>query len=84
MDPSVRKQVFKALEKKLSVNLKGYGRPLSGQYAGLLRLRIGEYRAIYWVEESKIKVLVVKIGIRRDFEVYQELAIRLKQMAYRG
>lgn len=84
LDPSVRKQIFRAIEKKLPVDPKGYGRPLSGQYAGLWRLRIGEYRAIYWIEESKIDLLVVKIGIRRDFEVYQELAVRLKRVGTRG
>ena len=36
---------------------------------GFLRLRISDYRVIYRIEESRLVVLVVKIGHRR--EVYR-------------
>jgi len=36
---------------------------------GLLRVRVGDYRIIYQVEEDRLVVLVVRIGHRR--EVYR-------------
>lgn len=33
---------------------------------GLYRLRIGNYRAIYSIEDDDLVVLVVKVGHRRD------------------
>lgn len=37
---------------------------------GLLRLRVGDYRIIYRIEERRLVILVVKIGHRR--EVYRQ------------
>jgi len=39
---------------------------LSGPLSGYLRLRIGEYRIVYGVEESRKEVLVVLIAKRED------------------
>ena len=36
---------------------------------GFLRLRVGDYRVIYRIEERRVVVLIVKIGHRR--EVYR-------------
>lgn len=48
---------------------------LSGKDFGLYRLRTGDFRIIYRVEEEAILVLLVKIGDRKD--VYRYLK-RLK------
>lgn len=37
---------------------------------GFLRLRVGDYRVIYRIEERRLVILVVKIGHRR--EVYRQ------------
>jgi mRNA interferase RelE/StbE len=42
---------------------------LQGAQKGYLRLRVGEYRIIYRVEDDRLVVLVVAIGHRR--EVYR-------------
>lgn len=39
---------------------------MSGGYAGYYRCKAGEYRIIYKIEERQIKVLVMKIGHRRN------------------
>ena len=39
---------------------------LSGQFAGLLRFRIGDWRVVYRVNDSDRRVVVVDIGHRRD------------------
>ena len=36
----------------------------------LYRLRVGDYRIVYQIEDAKLIVLIVKVGHRRD--VYRE------------
>lgn len=45
------------------------GSVLKGEFFGLRRIRIGNYRIVYEVRESQLMVLVVRIGHRR--EVYR-------------
>lgn len=79
MDPSIQRQILQVLRKRLSLDPKGYGEPLHGGLAGLWKLRVGEYRVIYRIVEQRVEVLVLKIGIRRDFEVYRQMAHRLRR-----
>ncbi|MEV0676836.1 type II toxin-antitoxin system RelE/ParE family toxin [Actinosynnema sp. NPDC050436] len=46
-------------------------RPLTGQPAGVMRIRIGDHRVIYQVEDSRVLVTVVRVAHRR--EVYRKL-----------
>lgn len=79
-DPPIQRRLLQTLRKRLSVDPKSYGEPLHGELAGLWKLRVGEYRVVYRIVEKRIEVLVLKIGIRRDFEVYRELLQRLPRM----
>lgn len=45
------------------------GGVLKGEFGGLRRLRVGQYRIIYEVFKGELTVLVVRIGHRR--EVYR-------------
>lgn len=45
------------------------GGVLKGEYAGLRRLRVGNYRVVYEVQDRQLRVLVIRIGHRR--EVYR-------------
>ncbi len=45
------------------------GGVLKGEFSGLRRIRIGNYRVVYEVQDQKLVVLVVRIGHRR--EVYR-------------
>lgn len=45
------------------------GGVLKGEYAGLRRIRVGDYRVVYEVQDQELVVLVVRIGHRR--EVYR-------------
>lgn len=78
--PSEQKIIFKNIRKKLSLDPKGYGKPLSGELKGYWRLRIKDYRVIYKIIEEVIEVLIIKIGIRRDEEVYKKLIYRLDKL----
>lgn len=75
-----QRRIIKTIRKKLTIDPKGYGKPLGDDLTGYWRLRIGDYRAIYKVSEKKVEVLVIKIGIRRDFEVYEKLLSRLRKL----
>ncbi len=45
------------------------GGVLKGEYAGLRRIRVGNYRVVYEVQDQKLVILVIRIGHRR--EVYR-------------
>ena len=79
-DPPVQRQLIRTLRKRLSIDPKSYGEPMRGELAGLWKLRVGEYRVVYRMVEKRIEVLVLKVGIRRDFEVYRELLHRLRAL----
>lgn len=65
-----REKIRKAIEKKLAVNPIEFGKPLQYSLKGLRRLRVGDYRVVFSLEESKKIVFVVKIGHRKD--IYEE------------
>lgn len=75
-----RSTILKTIRKKLSIDPKGYGKPLTGSLKGYWRIRVGDYRVIYKIKQDLIEVLVVKVGIRRDEEVYNEMLNRLKRL----
>ena len=54
------------------------GRPLHGSLAGYRRLRTGYIRIIYRVNMDMIEVIVVAVGMRREFEVYSKTERRTK------
>jgi len=58
-----RKKIIDRIEDSLGSN--PLNQPLlKGSFAGLRRLRIGDYRVIYLVEDAA--VLILRIGHRRD------------------
>lgn len=42
------------------------GSPLKGGLKGIRRLRVGDYRVLYEVQETALVVLVVRVAHRRD------------------
>jgi mRNA interferase RelE/StbE len=78
LDKPVRKRILKAIQKKLGVGPKEYGAPLHAELFGYWKLRVDDYRVIYRIKEDAVQVLILKVGIRRDFEVYESVLKRLK------
>ncbi len=74
-----QKIILKNIRKKLSLDPQSYGEPLRGELKGYWRLRIKDYRVIYKIRQDLIEVLVIKVGIRRDEEVYKKVLYRLKK-----
>jgi len=44
---------------------------MRGPFRGLRRIRVGDYRVVYKIEDDKLTVLVVRIGSRKI--IYQSL-----------
>ena len=63
-----KNQIKKAIEERLTIDPIGLGKPLRYSLTGHRRLRVGDYRIIYRIEDRTVKIL--KIGHRR--EVYEE------------
>lgn len=81
IDLHSQKRIIRIIAKKLSIDPKGYGKALSGELRGYWRLKVGDFRVIYRILTDRIEVLVVKVGIRRDFKVYEEFLLRLKKLS---
>ena len=72
--------ILKTIYKKLSIAPEKYGSPLRSKLKGYWKLKISNYRIIYRIEKNTIKVLVLKVGIRRDEKVYKEMLLRMKKL----
>lgn len=67
IDTLHRLRLFDAIE-KLKTNPNA-GSVLKGEFSGLRRIRIGDYRIVYEVQNEQLVILVVRVAHRR--EVYK-------------
>ena len=70
--PSSARRIMRAIDSKLSNAPLQFGAPLSGNLANFRKLRIGDCRVVYQVQERKVVVFVLAIGPRRDKEIYKD------------
>ena len=75
LDPPIRRRIQLAIENRLTQNPVAYSDPLRQTLQGYRRLRVGDWRVIFSVEQSEVWIL--RIGHRR--EVYQQ-ALRRKDV----
>ena len=80
LDPPARVRIIKAIRRKLTTEPLVFGKLLSGPLRGYWRLRVDEYRVIYRIEQHRLVVVVVKEGIRRDAQIYNEAIPRLRKL----
>ncbi len=73
-----QKKILFTIYKKLSIDPVAYGKPLSDDLKHYYRLRVGQYRVVYRIYKQEVIVYVIKVGLRKDFVVYEEAAKRLK------
>jgi len=69
LDRQVQRRIIEFLETRATGSPRDYGAALVGGHSGLWKYRIGDYRAVCLIEDRRLRVLVVKIGHRR--EVYR-------------
>jgi mRNA interferase RelE/StbE len=71
---SLSKDVLKRVDAKilsLAKNPRPHGVKVLHGHVGFLRIRVGDYRIVYCVEDDRLVVLIVRVGHRRD--VYRQV-----------
>ena len=59
-----RTRLIEAID-KLKINPNA-GSVLKGEFSGLRRVRIGDYRIVYEVQNAQLVILVIRVAHRRD------------------
>ncbi len=73
LDHSVRKQISRAIEKKLITSPEIYGQPLRGKLSGYWKLRVGDWRVVYSIGNSEVFIL----GIHHRSRIYKVIQKRI-------
>ena len=68
LDRPIQRRILDWLNNRIEgcKNPRHFGEPLKGDYAGLWRYRVGDYRIICEIQDQQIVVLVLTIGHRRQ------------------
>jgi mRNA interferase RelE/StbE len=68
LDAIVQKSILCYLRQRLAIaaDPRRLGKPLHGEFAGLWRYRVGDWRLVCRIEDKKLIVLVLTIGHRRE------------------
>jgi mRNA interferase RelE/StbE len=59
LDERSKTMIKRAIEERLSERPELFGRPLRGSLKGYWKLRVGNYRIVFKLSESKILVLAI-------------------------
>ena len=59
IDPADRQRILDQIRETLSINPRG-GEPLRGEFEGLHKLRVGEYRVVYALVGDDVLVLRIR------------------------
>ena len=71
------KAILKAIEARIiNGEPDKSGKLLSGNLAGLRRIRTGQTRIVYRIDGDRIEVLIIAVGMRRDNEIYKAASKR--------
>ena len=68
LDRSAQEIILAFLHERLSGSHdpRQWGKALQGQKRGLWRYRVGNYRLICDIQDERITVLVLEVGLRKD------------------
>ncbi len=69
LDRQIQSRLKKAIMEKLMINPAAYLEPLSGDFGGYYKFRVGDYRLICRKEDEKLVIVIIELGHRR--EVYK-------------
>lgn len=65
LDNSIKILILKYLKKlETTANPRAYGKELSGNFAGLYRFRVSNYRIIASIEDEKLVICTLTVGHR--------------------
>ena len=80
LESSAWREILRVIDKKLALDPQAYGEPLRKGLFGYWKLRVGAFRVIYHIKKEIVTVFIVKIGARKDSQVYSEMFSRLKKL----
>lgn len=66
LDKAVARNIVNKVKEYLALNPLPLGKPLKGNFSGLYRYRIGNYRVIYSVNQGEIKITILAARHRKD------------------
>jgi mRNA interferase RelE/StbE len=68
LDKQVKKRIINWLDERLTSchNPKLWGDALVGEFTGLWRYRVGDYRIICQLQNNELVILVIELGHRSD------------------
>lgn len=72
---NLHRRIAKAIESRLAHAPHQYGAPLRKTLRGYWKLRVGDYRVVYKIEENEVWVL----GIQHRKTVYEDIPLRLDE-----
>jgi len=61
-----QERIFAAIEALEANPRPGGTKALKGKWHGYLRVRVGNYRVVYAIEDNRLVVIVVTVGDRKD------------------
>jgi mRNA interferase RelE/StbE len=61
-----QERIFNAIEALEDNPRPGGMKALKGSWRGFYRVRVGDYRVVYTVEDDRLVVVVVKVADRKD------------------
>lgn len=66
LDKSIAKKILARIETYLTLDPKGLGKELKGEFRGYWRYRWGDYRIIYKISDKEILIIVLRISHRKN------------------
>ncbi len=66
LDKTIAKRIVKFLRERVAIDPKTAGEALKGNLAPMWRYRVGDYRIICDINDAAVKVIVIKIGHRKE------------------
>lgn len=66
LDKKLQKQIINRIKNYLVAEPLSLGKPLKGIFKGLHRYRYGDYRIIYSIDRLDEKIIVLRVGHRKD------------------
>lgn len=73
LDDQVRRKVLVHIDAKLTRRPELFGKPLQETLRGYRSLRVGDYRAVFRIEKSTVKIF----GIGRRDKIYELIQKRI-------
>jgi mRNA interferase RelE/StbE len=67
---AARRRILRYLRDRIATadDPRRFGKPLAGEFAGLWRYRVGDYRLIVTFEDDRLIVLVLRVARREVYD----------------